>query len=151
MSCATAMSRRRRGGSTCIAAPCSASSPSAPRNRLELEAARRIEMQLQTQRRGAGEAEQHRLAPRGRYTFLDRLAHQLGAVAIGKDEARAGGDHVAGKIRPDGEIEPVAEREVILPLSVGLIVEQAGLDLDDSDVARGRQGYHVGAAAVGER
>ena len=33
MSCATATSRRRRGGSICIAGLCSASSPSAPRNR----------------------------------------------------------------------------------------------------------------------
>ena len=43
MSSATAMSRRRRAGSTCTAGPCSGSSPSARRNNLSLETAAGVE------------------------------------------------------------------------------------------------------------
>src|SRR5262245_37460044 len=114
------MCRRRRGASTCTAAHCSGSSPSAllsspsvvmpgldpgihavafspaewiagsspamtrgivlvPEG-LQFEAARGIEVKLQAERRGAREAQHHRLPPRRRKAFFDRVAHELRTV-----------------------------------------------------------------------
>jgi len=108
-------------------------------------------MELQAQRRGAREAEHHGLAPRRRKTLLGRFAHQRGAIAVGQDKPRRCGDDLAREIGGNGEIEPVAIVEVVLPFAVGLIVEQAGLDLDNGDIAAGRKRHHVGAPAIGQR
>ena len=51
----------------------------------DLKAARRIEVQLKPERGGAGEAQHHGFAARGGETLLHRLAHQLGAVAVGRE------------------------------------------------------------------
>ena len=99
--------------------------------RSDLEPAMRIEVELEPERRGAGEIEHHGLAPRRRQPRLDRLAHQLGAVAIGQDQPCLVGNDVAGEVGIDREIEPVAKFQIVLPFAVGLIIEQAGFDLDD--------------------
>ena len=117
---------------------------------LNLEAARRVEVKLQAQRSGTGEAEHYRFAPRGRETFFERLAHKLGAVAIGKNKPHGSRDDIARKVRRDREIEPVAEGTIVPPFAIALIVEQAGLDFDDGDVARARQRDNVRAPSIGE-
>ena len=92
-------------------------------------------MALEPEGGGAGEAQHHGLAACGRYPLLDTLAHELGAVAVGKDQSRFSRDDLVGKIGRDGEIEPVAEIEIVLPLRIGPIVDEARLDLDDQHIA----------------
>src|SRR6187397_266174 len=119
MSFAIATSLRPRGGSTCIAAHCSASSPSAPRNRSDLEAAAGIEVLLQAKCCGAREGEHHGFAACRRQPLLDAFTHEFGAIAIGEDEPCLFGNDLAREIRTHREIEPVAILEIILPLRIG--------------------------------
>ena len=80
-----------------------------------------------------------------------RLPYQLTAIAIRKNETGALWQHMRRKVRGDGEIEPVAMRQVVVPFAVALKVEQAGLDLHHPNIAAGRDADHVGAASIGER
>ncbi len=107
-------------------------------------------MALKPQRRGAGEAQHHGLTARSREPLLDWLAHQLGTVAVGEDEPGRDGNDLAQEVRGHREIQAVAIGEIVLPLGIASVIEKAGLDLDDEDVAARRQGDHVGAPAVGQ-
>ena len=65
-------------------------------------------MQLQTKRRGAGKAQQHRLAPCSTEPLLDRVAHKFGSVTVGEDETRPHRDDRMREVGGDGKIEAVA-------------------------------------------
>lgn len=108
-------------------------------------------MMLEAQRRRAGEAEHHRLAPRGLKPLLGGFAHQLRAIAVGEDQTGILGNDLTGEVHGDREIEPVAIIQIFMPLAVRPIVHKAGLDLDDQHVATRRQSHHVGTAPIGQR
>jgi len=90
---------------------------------------------LQPERCGAREGEHHGSAACGRQPLLNPFPHEFRAIAIGEDEPSLFRDDLAREIRPHREIKPVAILEIILPFRVGAIVEEAGFDLDDQNVA----------------
>jgi hypothetical protein len=96
------------------------------------------------------ELQRHRLAAGAREFVLRGGAHDLAAVAVGDDEARVLGQHLAGKRRRHGEEQPVAELAILGPLLVGAEVFQRGLDLDDPNLAAVGDAGHVRPPPVGQ-
>ena len=74
---------------------------------------------MQPKRRAAGEPEHHGLAPRGIQPVLGCLADEIGAEAVGEDEAAILRDELPREVGVDGEIEPVAPLPVFRPFPVG--------------------------------
>src|SRR4029077_8108093 len=103
---------------------------------LKVEAASRVKVALQPERGSAGEAQHHGLAARGSEPLHQSVAHQLGAVAVSEYQPRLVRNDVAWEVGRYGEIEPVAEFEIVLPFAISPVIEQAGLDLDDQHIAR---------------
>ena len=103
---------------------------------------------------GGDAAEADRLPaaePRG-HRLERRLAPDLGAEAVGDDDADARGQHALRELVTHGEVEPVAVLAVVLPLGVGAKVGEAALDIDDGEAALAVLAQHVrppaGAAAA---
>jgi hypothetical protein len=76
-----------------------------------------------------------------------RVAHDLGAVAVGEDEAALLGKDRGRHIRMRGEEEAVGMQPVFRPLAVDAEILDRRLDLDDPDISRPRQRDEVGAPA----
>ena len=79
------------------------------------------------------------------------FAQNLGAVAVGDNEADIARNDLARKFRRHREIEAVAEIEILLPLRIRLVVDEARLDFEDDDLAFRAERDDVDAAAGGER
>src|SRR5262245_22387334 len=102
---------------------------------LHLQSARRIEMALQAERGCASEREHHGFAACCRKTLFCGLAENFRAKTIGKRQACLFWQHIMREVRRHGEIEPVAEFEIVLPFAVGLKIDKTRLDLDDPNIA----------------
>src|SRR4029453_10529169 len=107
------MSQRRRADSTCTAVRCSASSPSAPLNRVF-----RIIEPVQPECGGPRKAQRHCLAPRGMEEMFPRITLYFRPPGIGDDEAGLRRHDLGFEIGGDGEIEPVAEIGIFRPFNI---------------------------------
>ena len=76
--------------------------------------------------------------------MFGRVAHDLGAVAVRKDEAAFVRKDLGRHARMRGEEEAVAVEPVVGPLTVDAKILDRRLDLDDPDVALPRQRDEVG-------
>jgi len=79
-----------------------------------------------------------------------RFADQRAAIAVRDDQADILGQDLGREFRRHGEAKGIAIIAIIRPFAIDAIVFDAGLDLDDQQVPRGRQRHDVAAAAVGE-
>ena len=70
----------------------------------------------------------------------------MGVNRIGKDEPYFGRRQVAREILGDGEVEPVAVRQIFGPFVVGAEIGNRGLDLGDHDLAPAVEADEVDAA-----
>ncbi|ESW69250.1 hypothetical protein X773_28310 [Mesorhizobium sp. LSJC285A00] len=83
--------------------------------------------------------------------MLGRIAQNLGAVAVGEDEAAFLGEDLRWHARMGGEEEAVGVQPVIRPFAVDAKILDRGFDLDDPDVALPGQRHKVGAPPGGQR
>lgn len=103
---------------------------------------------LQPERSRTREAQHHCFAPSRTQPSDLRLADEFGAVPVSENKAGVRGDNVAWKVCGNGEIKPVAIVEVLMPFSVRTVIGETGLDLDDHNLASGREPHNVGAPTV---
>src|SRR5690606_15137290 len=80
-----------------------------------------------------------------------RLAHDLRAITVRKDETAFVREDGSRHIRMGGEEEAVGMQAVFWPLAVDAEILDRGFDLDDPAIALTGKRHEIGAPAGGER
>ena len=100
---------------------------------------------------GGGKQNGQGLAPGRGQGRVGCVADNLATKAVGKDQPLFGGQDICRKVGRHGEIKPVCPVQIVMPFCVGLEVRQAGLDLDNGDLALRVQGGNINASTGFQR